>query len=71
MADATIWGAIAGLLSVFEFSRTMDESGKEIDIQPLFGGSIIRLVPFVKKLLPLLTMYAVIVSATHSLSSAP
>lgn len=42
MADSVIWGAIACLLSSFDFAKAKDEHGQDIDVQPLFNDALVR-----------------------------
>ncbi|KIJ67222.1 hypothetical protein HYDPIDRAFT_84550 [Hydnomerulius pinastri MD-312] len=47
LADATLWIAMATLLTVFKFSKLMDEHGKEVDFEPQWiSGLTTRPLPF-------------------------
>jgi len=47
LAEASLWSAMACLLTVFKFSKAKDESGREIEINPRWhGGLSVRPVPF-------------------------
>ncbi|KAF7348384.1 hypothetical protein MSAN_01792400 [Mycena sanguinolenta] len=46
-ADATVWATIVSVLSTFDIAKAKDETGKEIEIEPVFAdGAVSHLNPF-------------------------
>ncbi|KAJ8583483.1 cytochrome P450 [Rhizopogon salebrosus TDB-379] len=47
LAQASLWSAMVGLLTVFKFAKAKDENGKKIDIQPRWrAGLVVDPLPF-------------------------
>jgi hypothetical protein len=40
LAEASLWSAMACLLSVYKFSKAKDEAGREIEIKPKWHGGL-------------------------------
>ncbi|KAF7348401.1 hypothetical protein MSAN_01794100 [Mycena sanguinolenta] len=40
-ADATVWATIVSVLSTFDIAKTKDETGKEIEIEPVFADGVV------------------------------
>ncbi|KAJ6508461.1 cytochrome P450 [Mycena sanguinolenta] len=41
-ADATVWATIVTVLSTFNIAKAKDETGKEIEIEPVFADGMVR-----------------------------
>lgn len=46
MADASVWIAVASILSVFRIAKAKNESGNDIEVHEAFSDSIVRYIVY-------------------------